>query len=308
MEYFGVILLCWIHVIIEEFQANVSRGNRRLVLGSRIVAKRISRGITRQTKTAVVVSIVFHVVIFIVFAVVKLYSELEIGEKIPVSFVDLQDAKPPRRSALVRSRLLLRKSPQNRSQEQAITRPTYRSSETFYTDAPEHAFSIARGVERQALKGQLAAQLPPINKPHRMVSPVGTTVLKETQPPETQFLPSNVTSGSDFLKEMPTIQTKPSLSDIMQRFAQTVRRKIESRKRYPLAARKSMIEGRVGVKMTILKDGRLEIVEIIKSSGHSILDKAALESIRRSAPFPPFPKDVERKRVQMSIYLVFKIA
>ncbi len=59
--------------------------------------------------------------------------------------------------------------------------------------------------------------------------------------------------------------------------------------------------------MTILEDGQLERTEIIESSGYTILDKAALESVRRSAPFPAFPKEAERKRVQMNVYLVFKM-
>ena len=265
-------------------------------------------GVTKGTRIAVVISVAFHIIAFSIFTFVKLYEgESDIEGQMPVTFVKAQEAKPVRRSDLVRSRILLHRSPQNRSQEQAIARPAYRSSEVFYTDAPEKVFSIARGVERKSLKGQSAAKLPPINKPHRMVSPVGAAVFRETSPPEGQLFQSGVTSGRDFLKEMPSIQSKPSLSDIMQRFAQTVRRKIESKKRYPLAARKSRFEGRVGVKMTILKDGQLEMIEIIESSGHAILDKAALESVRRSAPFPQFPEEAERSRIQMSIYLAFKM-
>jgi TonB family protein len=264
--------------------------------------------ITGQARIAVTASIAIHILIFIVLAAVKLYyGEVDAKAEMPVTFVKVQDAKPRRRSALIRPNILIYRSPQNRSQEQAIIRPAYRSSEVFYTSAPQQIFSTARGMEREALRGQFAAQMPPIDKPHRMVSPVGTAVLKETHPPETQLIPSSVTSGRDFLEEIPSIQSRPSLSQIMRRFVQTVRRRIESRKRYPLAARKSLLEGRVGVRMTILKDGRLERIEIIESSGHRILDKAALESVRRSAPFPPFPKEAERKRVHMSIYMVFKM-
>jgi len=263
---------------------------------------------TGQTRTAMLVSTALHIIAFIILAAVRLYyGELSAKEQIPIAFVERQETKLLRRSALIRPMMSISRSPQNRSPDQAIVHPTYRSSEVFYTDAPEQAFSVARSVEREGFSGQIIKQLPPTKKSQYILNPIGTRVLKETHPPEMQIQP-RIASGRSFINEIPPMQAKPSLSNIMQRFAQNVRRKIESRKRYPLAARKSMIEGRVGVKMTILKDGRLEIVEIIKSSGHSILDKAALESIRRSAPFPPFPKDVERKRVQMSIYLVFKIA
>ena len=261
------------------------------------------------SKTAIIASITIHALAFIVLMGVKLYyGEMDVREEIPITFVSRQDEKPLRRSDLIRPNILLYRSPQNRSQEQAIVRLTHSSSEVFYTDAPEQAFSIARGAEREGFTGRINAMSLPMKRPQGMVNPVGTAVFKETQPPETQLLSSRVSGGRDFLKEMPEIQAKPRLRDIMQRFARTVRRKIESKKRYPLAARRSMTEGRVGVKMTILKDGQLERTEIIESSGYAILDKAALESVRRSAPFPAFPKEAERKRVQMNIYLVFKMS
>jgi len=263
---------------------------------------------TRQAKTAIAASIAIHAIAFMILTAVRLYyGEVSVEGEMPVAFVKVQDAKPPRRSAFVRPNIMLYRSPQNRSQKQAIIRPTHGSSEVFYTRAPQQVFSIASEVEREILKGQIVAKLPTTKKPQGMVSPLGTAILNDTRPPETRLLQSMVTSGRDFLKEIPPVQAKPSLSDIMQRFAQTVRRKIESSKRYPLAARKSMTEGRVGIRMTVMEDGRLETVEIIESSGYAILDKAALESVRRSAPFPPLPREAERKRVQMSIYLVFKM-
>ena len=270
-------------------------------------AQAINKRVSGQTRTAVIASLILHITAFIVLAAVRLYyGELDVKEQIPVAFVERKDTKLLRRSALVRPMVSISRSPQNISQEQAIAHPAYSSSEVFYTDAPAQTFSVARSIEREGFSGQIIAQLPPIRRSQYVSNPIGARVIKETHPPGMQIQP-RIASGHDFLSEMPSMQEKPSLGDIMQRFARTVRRKIESKKRYPLTARKSMIEGRVGVKMTILKDGRLETVEIIESSGYTILDKEALASVRRSAPFPSFPKEAERKRIQMSIYLVFKI-
>ena len=264
--------------------------------------------VKKIARISIIISLILHIVAFSIFAFVKLYyREIDIGDEIPVTFMKSQKARLPRRSALIRPMVSISRSPQNLSQKQAISRPDYKSSEVFYTDAPEQTFSIVRSIEREGFSGQIIPQLPPIKKMRYKLSPTGTEVLKETKIPEMQVQP-RVISGSDFLKEMSPIQPKPSLNNILQSFAQTVRRKIESRKRYPLTARKSMIEGKVGVKMTILKDGRLEAVEIIETSGYAILDKAALESVRRAAPFPPLPEEADRNRIQMSIYLVFKMA
>jgi protein TonB len=139
-----------------------------------------------------------------------------------------------------------------------------------------------------------------------MIKPIGTANIQGIEPPEMQ-IQNIISSERDFLSQIPPAQRTPNLGNMVQRFTQTVRKKIESQKRYPLAARKSKTEGRVGVKMTILKDGRLERIEIIESSGYVILDKAALESVRRAAPFPSLPEEVERKRIQINMYMVFKM-
>ena len=159
---------------------------------------------TRQARTAIAASVAIHVIAFMILTAVRLYyGEVDVKGEMPVAFVKVQEAKPPRRSAFVRPNIMLYRSPQNRSQEQAIIRPTHGSSEVFYTRAPEQVFSIASEVEREILKGQIAAQLPTIKKPQSMVSPVVTAVFDETRPPETGLLQFIFTSGRDFLKEIP---------------------------------------------------------------------------------------------------------
>ena len=97
------------------------------------------------------------------------------------------------------------------------------------------------------------------------------------------------------------------MGDILQSFARSVRKKIQASKKYPIAAQTAGIEGRTGVRLTILKDGRLQKVEVAKSSGYEILDKAALQSVREAAPFPPIPEKARREEIQMSVTLIFKI-
>lgn len=262
---------------------------------------------TKFARIAITISVALHIIAFSTLAFIKLYyREPEVKEELTISFAKLKETKPLRRSAMVRDQITLNRSPQNISREQAIIRPTHNSFEVFYTEAPTQVFSVAEGVERNILRGQFAAQPPPINIPQRMISPVSTLSIEEISPPEIQ-IQTVINGGSAFLNQIPPIQTKPSLGDALRRFTQTVRKKIESKKRYPLSARKSKTEGRVGVKMTILKDGRLERVEIIEPSGYVILNKAALENVRRAAPFPSLPEAVKRKRVQISIYMTFKM-
>lgn len=62
---------------------------------------------------------------------------------------------------------------------------------------------------------------------------------------------------------------------------------------YPRMARKMGWEGKVVVCFVICKDGHVENMRIIKSSGFSALDKNALETIKKAAPFPNPPAKAE---------------
>ncbi|HXV23309.1 MAG TPA: energy transducer TonB [Alphaproteobacteria bacterium] len=51
--------------------------------------------------------------------------------------------------------------------------------------------------------------------------------------------------------------------------------------RYPTAARRRGIEGEVLIAVTVGADGGAEHVEVLRSSGHSMLDRAAIEALAR---------------------------
>jgi protein TonB len=79
-------------------------------------------------------------------------------------------------------------------------------------------------------------------------------------------------------------QPRPlDLGDLLAR----IRHRIEAVKRYPEEARRDSIQGTVSVRFRVHADGRLERVELVRSSGSRVLDEASLETIRRAAPFPP---------------------
>ena len=46
--------------------------------------------------------------------------------------------------------------------------------------------------------------------------------------------------------------------------------------------------------VAILPDGSLKEVELLESSGHQVLDDAAVRIVRLSAPYAPFPDELRR--------------
>lgn len=83
--------------------------------------------------------------------------------------------------------------------------------------------------------------------------------------------------------------------------------RLETFKQYPATARLQGLEGRVVVRIVIQEDGHIASATIAKSSGHSILDQAALETIRQASPIP-LSQPLEKPSVTMQIPLGYSLA
>lgn len=76
-------------------------------------------------------------------------------------------------------------------------------------------------------------------------------------------------------------------------YAEDWRQKVEriGTLNYPEAARGKMY-GNLVLTVSIRADGTVERIEVDRSSGHDVLDKAAVEIVRLAAPYAPFPPDI----------------
>lgn len=63
---------------------------------------------------------------------------------------------------------------------------------------------------------------------------------------------------------------------------------------YPAEARRQKIYGNLRLMVAVRADGTVQEVRILKSSGHAILDRAAIEIVRMAAPFAPFPPEIRQ--------------
>ena len=81
------------------------------------------------------------------------------------------------------------------------------------------------------------------------------------------------------------------------------RRKIEriGNLNYPAEARRQKLYGSLRLLVSVLPDGSLKEVEILESSGHQVLDNAALRIVRLSAPFAPFPDELRETTDMLEI-------
>lgn len=75
------------------------------------------------------------------------------------------------------------------------------------------------------------------------------------------------------------------------------RRKVEriGNLNYPDQAKRNSLSGNLVLHVAVNADGSVERIRVLHSSGHKLLDDAALRIVRMSAPFSPFPEEIRKE-------------
>jgi protein TonB len=66
---------------------------------------------------------------------------------------------------------------------------------------------------------------------------------------------------------------------------------------YPDEARTRNLQGQLLMTVAVRRDGSVERIDIIRSSGYPILDEAALRIVRLGEPYPPLPDNSEKVEI-----------
>ena len=84
-------------------------------------------------------------------------------------------------------------------------------------------------------------------------------------------------------------------------FVNQVRSNISQAKYYPRMARKRGFEGKPIVAFSLGDKGELINLLLDQPSDHKVLNDAALETIRRGAPYPPIPVQLKEKLINFKL-------
>jgi protein TonB len=76
---------------------------------------------------------------------------------------------------------------------------------------------------------------------------------------------------------------------------------------YPLAARRAHLEGVVQLRVTLMPDGRFVDARVERSSGHALLDQAALDLLTRAAPLPAEFASERSERIELQLPIVYRM-
>ncbi len=96
-------------------------------------------------------------------------------------------------------------------------------------------------------------------------------------------------------------------STIRAEYIRLLQSRLNAQKRYPNAAKRRGATGTAKVRFIILADGSMVSSELLQSTGNQHLDKEALRMLSRAEPFPPIPKGLKLKQIDLQIPIVFEL-
>lgn len=136
-------------------------------------------------------------------------------------------------------------------------------------------------------------------------------VEKQEEPkakPEQELKPEEIVMdepSKEPLKEK--IEIINPTQEAMLRYQDMVKQRIEEVRRYPAWAKRQGIEGVSYLIFTLLSNGMVQDIRIIRSSGFDILDEEAISTVKRASPFKPIPKKFNHSSLTMEVAIVFQL-
>jgi len=77
---------------------------------------------------------------------------------------------------------------------------------------------------------------------------------------------------------------------------------------YPMEAKRANLSGSVVLSLHLMKSGELANVVVSESSGHQLLDKAAVFTVKRLAPYPSFPKNLTLQEIWIDVPIHYQLS
>ena len=111
-------------------------------------------------------------------------------------------------------------------------------------------------------------------------------------------LEAQISRNNDYYQHMPRRKFVGARTQ-EYRFAQYIedwRIKVEriGNLNYPEQARREQLYGKLQLSVSIRADGSVESIEVSHSSGHRLLDAAAMRIVKLASPFAPLPPDITK--------------
>ncbi|HSX50809.1 MAG TPA: TonB family protein [Cellvibrio sp.] len=140
--------------------------------------------------------------------------------------------------------------------------------------------------------------VPAIEKPALDV-PVPTAPAEKAAPAATAAAPAAAAKVEEEDEEGPALTAQSLLA--RQFYVSDAIKKIRSKTKYPQRALDRSQAGNVRVSVVIDREGNILNSDLLESSKFDLLNKEAIEAVKRSAPFPALPEEVSGARFEFTV-------
>ena len=126
-----------------------------------------------------------------------------------------------------------------------------------------------------------------------------TPLLERTGPVSASIMPSGLTMSAAASPQQASMAARAALdADYLLQWQADIERFGNAYYRN-LALRHG--DGDVRLKVSVRSDGSLQQIDLLESSGSAALDRAAVDTVEKLAPFAPFPQALARETQQLDI-------
>jgi protein TonB len=88
-------------------------------------------------------------------------------------------------------------------------------------------------------------------------------------------------------------------------YMRMLKERIESLWKYPKGAARLRHSGALRIKFVIKRDGTLDSVNLLKTSGYNSLDEAAMKALEKASPYWPLPEDWEGDSLEITGHFIY---
>lgn len=277
---------------------------------------------TKHFLTALLIAVSAHL-----FAIIGINFSPESPKPIPEKIIEITLAKRPEPEK-PESADFIAQANQKASGEQNKINPPEPESKTIASSSPIQEQSIVTTVESQPQPSptlpKKARQILTTAKKSPHQAPEESSEQPKPTPkpavPKTSLLARSLAITNlqaDIENHHAAISNKPRIrrltsSSTKKRedalYLEQWKQKVErvGNLNYPQQAMQNKIYGSLRLLVAIKPDGVIKSIEILQSSGHDLLDNAAINIVKLAAPFPPFPVEMKKNTDILEIIRTWK--
>jgi len=258
------------------------------------------RSDTLKFRNYIILSVSFHLLFFGILAATHSNGH----EREQVFNVDIVEIEPLKTPEIKRSRQVLKK----RQSTSRRRRPLAKSQppNTIWDESPDSPSTQGRGAEALAPAAENKKGSPAGKNETGSLPDKGLKAVREEEATPSFLFDREVIEKYASKSPRPEKGLTFDTSEFEHRgYMRRLKEKIEGIWEYPKEAVRNKMSGDLYITFTIKRKGDLGEIELVRTSGHRRLDRAAIKALKDAAPFWPLPDDWPEDELEIKGHFIY---